>query len=521
MQHFSRFLISFAYKLHSSNSYRKNRQFFYNILENDNYKYKKYVDFFMILLILISVFVLIREVKHHINDTPLFFNNYVISFLFLTEYLLRLWVNTNVVKIIIEQDEKDTILMRKFHLKRVLKKIFTQKLTYILQPKSIVDLLAILPFFHELRLLRLFILFRVFKLFRYTKSFRNLLKVLASKKFEFLTLFMFASIIIFVSSVLIYVIEGNNPESNINTFFDAIYWSIVTLSTVGFGDITPITTEGRFVAMMIIISGVAVLSFSTSLIVSAFNERLDEFRDAKVIEKIAKLRSFYLICGYESIAKEVIQKLHVNRKYIIVIDKDEQKIEQAKRDGLKALRLNPGSITSYTKLHIDFNKQVSAVLCLHYNDIENVYTALTVRSINKDVAIYSLLENDTNRKKLLFAGVNELIYPQELVAMITKELVGQPVAFEAIHTLRSSLSPINLEEILITKKVIENYNYISDINNKKYRVVILGIYKQSDAMFWFNPIDSTLLEVGDLLLAIGYNSFIDEFEKHLHKKGEE
>jgi voltage-gated potassium channel len=514
---FAHLLVNLAYFLQSSKRYQKWRRFFYNVLENDKDQKKKYFDLFMIFLIFLSIFVLIREVKYDIEEWLVFVNYYVISIIFFIEYILRLWVNGSISKIIIAQDEHDTILQRDFQLKKALKEIIALKFSYITKPKAIIDLLAILPFFHELRLLRLFILFRVFKLFRYTKNFTNLLSVLSSKKFEFLTLFIFASVVIFISSVLIYVIEGNNPKSNIHNFFEAIYWSVVTLSTVGFGDITPVTQEGKFISILIIISGVGVLSFSTSLIVTAFSERLDEVKELKIIDNVAKMKQFYLICGYENIAKELVAKLKIKKKYIVVLDDDKDRAERAKKDGLTVLNFSPGSIESYEKkLHLDFKKQVKVVLCLRHDDVANVYTALTVRSIDKDVKILSLLVNDINKKKLLFAGVDEIIYPQELIGMITKELIGQPVAFEAIHALRSENTNVSIEEILITEKMIENFSVVGDIPNKKYRVVLLGIYKKDYDSFWFNPIDSTLLQVGDIILVIGYKVFIKEFEKVLH-----
>ncbi len=518
---FSRLLISLAYYLRSNTRYQKRRRFFYNLLENDNYKYKHYFDYFMIFLIFVSVFVLIREVRHHVDDALMFINNIIISLIFFVEYLLRLWVNGSITKIILEQEEHDTMLSKEFDLKKALKRIVDMKVGYMLTPKAIVDLLAVLPFFHELRLLRLFVLFRVFKIFRYTKSFTGLVSVLASKKFEFFTLFLFASVVIFISSVLIYVLEGNNPESHIKNFFSAFYWSIVTLSTVGFGDITPVSDEGRFVTIFIIISGVGVLSFFTSLIVSAFNERLDEFKEAKMIENITKLKKIYLICGYDSIAREVAKEYKFKSKNIIVLDNVQAHVENAKNDGLEVFLLNPGSVKSYEKLQIDFKKQVAVVMCLAHDDVENVYTALTVRYIDKDVRIISLLMNDANKKKLEFAKVNDIIYPQELIGMITRELVGQPVAFEAIHALRSENSIVKIDEIVITEPMLEHYSYVHDLGNKRYRIVLLGVYKKRYEKFWFNPIDSTLLEAGDILLVIGYAPFIVEFEKHLMSKDED
>ena len=513
-----RWILDFAYYLDTSKSYQKRKRFFYNILENDKNPYKKYVDIFMIMLIFISVGVLIREVNFHVNDYLMFFSNYVISLIFFIEYMLRLWVSSSISKIIVTRAEHDSFLHRDVNLGKAFKQILKVKLSYMLSLKAIIDFLAILPFFHELRLLRIFILFRVFKLFRYAKSFQTLSSVLATKRFEFLTLGVFASVVIFVASVLIYVMEGNNPDSPINTFFGAIYWSIVTIATVGYGDIVPVTTEGRFVAILVITAGIAVLAFTTSLFVSAFTEKLDEIREIKTIEDVSKLKKFYLICGYEQVAREVARKLSLNDNSIIIIDSDLNRVEMAKQDGFTALQYNPGKVESYEKLNINMDKQIKAVLCLREDDVENVYAALTIRSINKDVFILSLLMSDTNRKKLDFAGINIAVYPQELVGLITKELIGKPVAFEVIHELRSENANVKIDELGITQRIVDNFPTVGDLGNKEYRVVLLGIYKHSHNRFYFNPIDSTLLEVGDYLLVVGYQVFILEFEKYLHTK---
>jgi len=512
-------IIDVAYHLNTSKNYQLKKLYFYNLLENNSYKYKKYVDLFMVTLIFISVVVLIREVKHHVNDYLLFFSNYIISIIFFIEYMLRLWLSSSVSEIIVEQAEHDTFLLREIRLSKALKKVLDIKLNHIFSFNAIIDLLAVLPFFHELRLLRIFILFRVFKLFRYAKSFRTLASVLASKKFEFLTLAMFAFIVIFVSSVLIYVMEGNNKNSPINTMYEAIYWSIVTISTVGYGDMIPVTSEGRFVAMLVIVAGVAVLAFTTSLVVSAFTEKLDEIKEIKIIEDISKLHKLYLVCGYENVAKEVVRKLLKNKdNNIIIIDKNIQNVVEAKREGLTALNYDPGSVDSYKKLNLDFKKQITSVLCLHENDVDNVYTALTLKSIDKNINILSLLVESSNRKKLKFAGIDTIVCPQELIGLITREIVGKPVAFEVIHELRSEDAHVKIDEIAVTQRIVDNFSTIGELGNEEYRIVVLGLFRNKQEHFYFNPLDNTLLEIGDYILVIGYRVFIKEFEKYLLTK---
>lgn len=515
---FKKLIIDFAFYLQTSKSYQAQKHFYENLLNNNKYKYKKYLDIFMITLIFTSVTVLIREVKYPIHDYLFYFNSYVISVVFLIEYLLRFWIHSSISKIIVERAEHDSFLAREVNLVKAFKKIVKVKLSYIFSITAIIDILAVMPFFHELRLLRLFILFRVFKLFRYANSFQTLASVLISKKFEFFTLGIFASVVIFVSSVLIYVMEANNSASPINTMFEAFYWSIVTISTVGYGDVVPITDEGRFVALVVIVAGVAVLAFTTSLIVSAFTEKIDEIKEIKTVEDVTKLKNFYLICGYESLAQDVAKKLQRHGNAIIVLDSDAQRVATAKSDGLTALQYNPGELQSYKKLNLNIEKQIKAVLCLFEDDVANVYTALTVRSLSKEINMLSLLMENSNRKKLEYAGINKLIYPQELMGLIVKEIVGQPVAFEVIHELRSESSNVNIAEIVISERILESYSTVKELGNKDFRVLLLGVYKNKNGHFYFNAMDDTFLDVGDFLLVIGYKIFIKEFEQHLHTK---
>jgi len=518
MKTLNRLVIDAAYFLNSSVWYQKKRRFFSNLLENDDYKYKRYFDIFMILLIFSSVSILIYEVKKDVHDYLNIFNSYIISFIFFVEYILRLWIYSSISKVIINQDEYSDLLGKNFSLSFVIQRVIKDKLKYILSIKAIIDLLAILPFFHELRLLRIFILFRMFKLFRYAKNFHTFASILTTKKFEFFALAMFAIIVIFVSSVLIYVMETNDPNTKIKTLYDAFYWSIVTISTVGYGDVVAVSSEGRFVAIIVIISGISVLAFTTSLFVSAFTEEIEDIKEDKSIQDVSKLDRLYIICGYENIAKELAKKLTYAKFNIVVLDENLERINNAKKDGLLALNYNPGSVDSYKKLNVKMNTQVNAILCLREDDVQNVYTALTIRSLNKDVYIMSILMNHSNRVKMLNSGVNEVLYDKEFVGLVAREYVGQPVAFEVIHALRSDDSVINIEEIAITERVLQNFAFVSELDNIKYRVVLLGIQKKSKNRFFFNPIDETLLEVGDYLLVIGNYMFIKEFTKYLLTK---
>lgn len=513
-----RWIVALAFFLHSSNLYRKTKNSTYNLLENSNYPYKKYFDFMMIALIMLSVYILIRQVKHEMSLTWLFFNNYIISLIFLIEYLLRLWVYSDSTKVIIDQYEHDLFLHRPFSLGESLTTILKHKFQFITSPAAIVDLLAIMPFFHEFRLLRVFILFRVLKLFRYAKSLRRLVSILASKKFELFTLALFALIIIIVSSVLIYVMEAQNPESKIDTLFDAVYWSVVTIFTVGYGDFVPVTHEGRIVAMTIIVSGIAVISFATSIIVSAFTEKLDEIKEEKLIDDVSKLDRFYLICGYSSLTHEVIHRLKKMSKKIVILEKDPLKAKEALSEGLLVLNADPSSQQTYRVMDIDFEKQVIAVILLEDNDIANIYTALTVRELNKKIPLFSILHHHENQKKLSLAGIDEMVNPHHLVGLMSRKISNQPVAFEVIHALRSGQGGTVIEEIVLDSGMSERFFSLVQHPLFYQRLSILGIYQTSEDTFIFNPQPTVEIHSGDVAIIVANKALASEFRDLLHRK---
>ncbi len=515
----NRWVVNFAFFLHTYHPYQRTKFFFYNLLENQHYRYKKYFDLFMMGLIFLSVYILIRSVKHEIPHEWLLFNNFVISFIFLSEYLLRFWVHSNNSKVIIDQYEHDLFLHRPFSFWEAMKTIFHQKMEYILSVTAIIDLLAIMPFFHEFRLLRIFILFRVLKLFRYAKSMRRLISILASKKFEIITLVAFTMIMIMVSSVLIYIMEANDPTSRINTLFDAIYWSVVTIFTVGYGDFVPVTHGGRMVAMMIIISGIAVISFSTSIVVSAFTEKLDEIKEEKLIDGVNVLKRMYIICGYSPLVHEVIRKLHKRHLSILILEKDPKKVLQARKEGLLALANDPASLHTYTLLKINFEHQVEAVILLHESDVANIYAGLTLRELTKKIPLYSILHHPENRKKFSLAGIDHIVNTHELVGRMSRIIAHQPVAFEVIHALRSEQTSTIVDEIILDAMVSDRFYRLLDDPLFYQRFSVLGIFSTSRQKFHFNPNHEFKIQPGDVAIVIANRNLIDEFRTKLHRRG--
>lgn len=235
------------------------RQKLYEIIEpsKGNLASKIY-DFFMMAVILISLFPLAFKT----TNTLFVVIDYVTVSVFIVDYLLRLFT----------ADLK-------------LKKSVSSFFLYPLTPMAIIDLVSILPSITILnnglkllkifRLLRALKVFRTFKFLRYSKSFEIIVEVFRKQKKILGAVATMAVAYVLVSALIIYNVE---PESFEN-FFEAIYWATVSLTTVGYGDIYPVTTLGRIVTMVSSVFGIAIIALPSGVITAGYLAEMDRHEE--------------------------------------------------------------------------------------------------------------------------------------------------------------------------------------------------------------------------------------------------
>ena len=179
------------------------------------------------------------------------------------------------------------------------KKYFTAKLKYIFSFLAIIDFLAIIPFYlpfiipidlRVLRMLRIIRLFRIFKINRYTDALSNIFKVFKDKKHELLSSIFVVLLLMIVAAVLMYNIENSAQPEVFKNAFDALWWALATLTTVGYGDIYPVTIMGKVLSAIIALLGIGLVAVPTGIISAGFIETISE-------EKNEKEKKYCPYCG--------------------------------------------------------------------------------------------------------------------------------------------------------------------------------------------------------------------------------
>jgi len=501
-------ILFLARKLHGSKRYRRIKASIKDLLTNQNNPYKRYFDLSIIFLIVTSVFILVYEVKHPLPAWMDFYDIYIVSLIFAIEYLLRLWVHNDVSEEVLSAYHDATFLDKPFKVSKPLKKAMGEKFSYMLTPSAIIDLLAIFPAYRPIRVLRIFVLFRVLKLLRYAKSMNQFVEVLANKRFELYTLLFLLAFIVVTAGIAIYVLEEKlNP--NINTLFDALYWALVTISTVGFGDISPVTTEGRSISMIIIISGIAMISFATSVIVSAFSEKLNEVKESRTIERINKSKEFLIICGYGQMAKMFLRKSELPKNSYIILEMDPERVEAARKEGYSVIQENASRTEVLKRFNVTHAK--ITILTLTASDVENIYITLTAKAISKKIQVIARASHHNMVKKFEHAGADHVILPNEVVNNMIHIAITQPTMYKALHAVLTGKDAAQIYEIHASHYPSLIGRTVESLSFSDYKLLFLGIHRKGT--FLFNPAKTTALEPHDVLLVIGRQISLEHFRE--------
>lgn len=509
-------LIKGAYFLEESHHYHRFKGFFKKLLNAEHARIKVLFDMFMVVLVVLTVGLLLYEVKN--PPTPLTIAlEYMAFYIFVVEYIARIWVYSDIHTMIIQMHESAGMLEHRFRMRDAIRTVLRDKWSYITSPMAIIDLLAIMPDYRFLRFLRLFRLFRLFKLFRYVKSMNELTGVIVAKQFEFKLLALVAGFVMFTSASALYVMEGK--ERNLD-FLDALYWSLVTISTVGYGDISPITPEGKVISMILIVVGISILAFLTSIVVSYFSERVDELRENRSYAHLERMDSYIVMCGYGRVGEVVAKMLQQSQEPFIIIENDPKRVELARQRGFKVIRENASK--SFVLNNILRNGRTAKLLCLTHDDALNTFIILTARTIDPDLEIISRLEHEKNRKKLYLAGASRVFSPFETTGIMALEYVQQPIAYHALESIISGTKDTALNSVEIPSDSHFIGTPIPELNLLQHRILLLGIVRESKdgieegwgfgkRYFHFNPGESFILQEHDRLLLLAHKHRLERF----------
>jgi len=299
--------------------------------------------------------------------------------------------------------------------------------------------------------------------------------------------------------------------------FDSAYMTVITIATVGYGEVHEISRAGRIYTMFLIFAGGGFCVYVASMAVQFIVEgRIRIIMGRRRLDrKINRLKNHYIICGYGRIGRVLCKKLR-GRPLIdlVVIENSPDLIPVMEGDGILYVPGSAADEESLVKAGIERAKCLVAALA---TDIDNVYLVLTAKYLNKNLHIIARAGSDESKAKLRAAGAHQVESPYDMGAARMAQRILRPTVTSFLDiAFASRRTGIQMEEIPISPYSRMNGVMLKDSGiRQNYSLIIIAIKKKDGSML-FNPSFDTVICKGDTVIAVGEEGNLNRLEKILN-----
>ena len=293
------------------------------------------------------------------------------------------------------------------------------------------------------------------------------------------------------------------------SLMDALYQTGITFTTVGFGEIAPISQVGRLFTIFLIIAGFVVFSYAVGILVDVINKGrlIALFKENRMLYKIARLKNHMVICYHNDYTIDLTKELRKAHIPFVVVDPrdDIEEISQKYKYPF-FIKGDPHTLIAMKKSHLSSAK---GVITLSHSVPDNIAVISSVRLYEKDLGrhpyyILSVAQTDEEIEKLKRLGANEVLSPNKLIAKRMTAITVDPDVKNILEEFVYSVdTPLDLEEITVSKKSWIAYKKLKEAHLRELvNVTVVGI-KEESGKFIPVPKGDVTIKPGDILLVIG------------------
>lgn len=291
------------------------------------------------------------------------------------------------------------------------------------------------------------------------------------------------------------------------TIMDGFYMTFITLSTIGFQEVRPLSNVGRLLTFGLGATGIGILSFvavrSAQLLLVS-----DRLRERRIMTRINDLSDHYIVCGYGQIGQRLTEDLTKEGKSVVVVDVDKE-VSTA--------------LSEKERLHVEGNAEDEEVLrtagierargliLALPEDTSNVFVALTARELNPDLFVLARTVDHQNRSKLLNAGADKVIAPNEVGADRMAQVVLRPHTDQFLErVLHTSALSRQIDEVHVHENApLAGQTLVESNFRQQFEAIVIGIIDADTGEMTFNPSPSERIDAGDILIVLGETNVID------------
>ena len=299
-------------------------------------------------------------------------------------------------------------------------------------------------------------------------------------------------------------------------FLDALYMTVITLTTVGYGEVHEVSRIGQIYTIMLIFIGVAFFLYVAGSVVQFMVEgQIRTILGRRSLDKkIDRLKNHYIVCGYGRIGKVLCNQLKRKPIDLVVIDKNRELIPMFDDD--KVLYLS-GDASDEAILHKAGIQRAKGLIAVLATDTDNVFLVLTARQLNPDLYIIARASRDESKLKLQAAGANKVESPYEMGAVSMAQRIIRPTVTNFLNlAFAHKRKDIQMEEIPVNSSSgLINVMLKDSGIRQQFNLIIIAI-KKPDGSMLFNPSYETIIEADDTVIAVGQEGNLKRLEDKLN-----
>jgi voltage-gated potassium channel len=295
--------------------------------------------------------------------------------------------------------------------------------------------------------------------------------------------------------------------------WDALYMTVTTVATVGYGEIHPLSPRGRLFTVVLILGGVGTAFYTVTLLATlvvegGLHQRFERRRAVRMLEQI---KDHFIVCGYGRIGSIIAAELHQQGVPLAVIERDPERVRQAIDRGWLALEADASREEVLARAGIH---RARGLITAVGTDAENVFTVLTARVMRPDLFIIARVESDDAEHKLRRAGADRVISPYQIGATQMVQTALRPAVVDFFHLATSSERlDLSMEQVHIKDdSALANHSIVDAGIRQRFGVIIVGI-KRAGGTMEFNPAPEAIMRAGDELVVLGRTESVKALEK--------
>ncbi len=302
------------------------------------------------------------------------------------------------------------------------------------------------------------------------------------------------------------------------SFDDGLYMTMITVTTVGYGETIHLSDAGRYFTMVLILLGVGFVMFifkemAETVVAGGLQKALGE---RKMSKKLGQITGHYIVCGFGRIGEVICDLLAKNKRKFVVIEKGEDELALIQKRGYLCV---PGDASDDDVLLVAGVERAKGLIGVVSSDSDNLYITLSARSLNPELNIITRSSGDVRTKsKFKRAGANKVISPYDIGATRMANLILKPAVVDFIDfAVAGNDFGLTMEEIRVTaRSPMLNKPLMESGLRKTYNLIVVSITR-ADGQSIFNPTPDIVIMEADVLIVLGESDQVNALEKTMLK----